>query len=95
MNIIDMATDKYLFKRCYDGSSYGGTFFHQALFSVQDDSVPMSANVETKLFSFIPKISGTLEVDEIKVTGSQSYWQGWNLSDTLQDIEERLKALEG
>ena len=40
-------------------------------------------------------VSGTLEVDEIKVTGSQSYWQGWNLSDTLQDIENRLKALEG
>lgn len=37
---------------------------------------------------------GTAYFGEIEITSRKSYWQGWNLTDTLEDLSERVKALE-
>lgn len=45
-------------------------------------------------YSMCCNTGGQLYCTELIITGSQSFWKGWNLTDTLQDVYNRLNILE-
>lgn len=63
MNTVDMIADKYLFKRCSsDYSHSNGSFIELQIFG-DGETVALPKNVETTVVSFMPRVSGSINVE--------------------------------
>lgn len=45
-------------------------------------------------YDFCVNNMGEIHCRELYIEGSQGFWQGWNLTDTMEDIYDRLRNLE-
>lgn len=45
-------------------------------------------------YDFCVNNMGEVHCRELYIEGSQGFWQGWNLTDTMEDIYDRLRNLE-
>lgn len=45
-------------------------------------------------YDFCVNNMGEVHCRELYIEGSQGFWKGWNLTDTMEDIYDRLRNLE-
>lgn len=66
----------------------GGNFCLWTGYNKGDDADP-------KNYAMCVNTGGQLYCKELIITGNQDYWQTWNLTDTMRNIDTQLKSIHG